>query len=227
MVSGCERSGENTQIAAPSSSNLQLHKEGAEREGHPDSDGVCQAGWRVGDMVQIPWPKKAQLLRLPRGVFMDVSPFMTLLQRGGYRCPAGCRRTGSLQGGRSGQHALHPWLVVRNPVSLIETPRGPDSCQVSFSSFFKICFLSVVTSLGAHRAGQELTCSRKNAPQRAVITVCGHHTVIMWCNYIKCIISTIHYNYNRATDIHTPTLISSHTWIRRVVVYSSRPDKQS
>lgn len=98
VVSGCERSGENTQIAAPSSSNLQLHKEGAEREGHPDSDGVCQAGWRVGDMVQIPWPKKAQLLRLPRGVFMDVSPFMTLLQRGGYRCPAGCRRTGSLQG---------------------------------------------------------------------------------------------------------------------------------
>lgn len=33
-------------------------------------------------MVQIPWPKKAQLLRLPQGVFMGVSPFMTLLQRG-------------------------------------------------------------------------------------------------------------------------------------------------
>lgn len=47
--------------------------------GHLDLDGLCQANQDL-----VTWYKshglKTQLFRLPQGVFIDVSPFMTLLQ---------------------------------------------------------------------------------------------------------------------------------------------------
>lgn len=50
-----------------------------EWEGHLDSDGLCQENREL-----VTWYKshglKTQPLRLPQGIFIDVSPFMTLLQ---------------------------------------------------------------------------------------------------------------------------------------------------
>lgn len=97
---------------------MQLHG-GTKREGHLDLDGLCQA-----NQVYKSHGLKNTVFRLPQGVFMDISPFMTLLQ---------CEDTDvwlakEEQGGRVGLKTLY--LLQQIQFVLLKLPEDPEDFRL-------------------------------------------------------------------------------------------------